>query len=103
MRLEAARRRVRDGLIERLRRALTAQPPADVEAVFLFGSLARGDFDGNSDVDLMVVGHRDGIDRAALLRLGRHVDVVLVSPEQFRRSQSPVVSAVRETGVRLWP
>ena len=103
MSLEAARRRIRDGLVERLRHALAARPPADVEAVVLFGSLARGDFDGGSDVDLMVVGRRDGVDRAALLGLGRHVDVVLVSPEQFRRSGSPVVRAAREGGVRLWP
>ena len=75
----------------------------EVEAIVLFGSLARGDFDGGSDIALMAVGRRDGVDRTGLLGLGRHVDIVLVSPEQFRRSTSPVVRAAREEGIRLWP
>ena len=101
MTLEAARARVRDGLIERLRRALALRPPADARAVVLFGSLARGDFDGRSDIDLMIVGRRDGLDRAGFL--GRHLDVVVVGPDEFAGSDSPVVRAAREEGIRLWP
>ena len=65
---------------------------ADPERIILFGSAARGDMDGNSDVDLLVVkgGKYDyysllwdiyrklrGVDQA--------VDVILATPEQVEK------------------
>ncbi|WP_092787107.1 nucleotidyltransferase domain-containing protein [Rhodospira trueperi] len=35
--------------------ARAVRDPARIEAVVLFGSLARGDFDGLSDADLAVI------------------------------------------------
>lgn len=54
--LEAIRARRRQAVIDGLQSALRAQPPgAGVLAVLLFGSWARGDFDGLSDIDLLVL------------------------------------------------
>jgi predicted nucleotidyltransferase len=67
-------------VIGALRNALRTEP--SVEAAVLFGSLARGDDDARSDIDLLVwrTG-RSEMDRAALARrldtcLGRPVHVV---------------------------
>ncbi|MGQ9364685.1 nucleotidyltransferase domain-containing protein [Azospirillum sp. ST 5-10] len=51
----AARRRRREAVIASLRNALAARAPQGVREVVLFGSWARGTFDGHSDIDLLVV------------------------------------------------
>lgn len=54
--LRAIRARRRQDVIDGLRTALRDHPPGpDVVAVLLFGSWARGDFDGLSDIDLLVL------------------------------------------------
>lgn len=54
--LGAIRARRRQALIDGLSAALRTHPPAPgVVAVLLFGSWARGDFDGLSDIDLLVL------------------------------------------------
>jgi len=58
-----------------------------VRAVVVFGSVARGDFNVWSDVDVLVVAHRlpDGyVDRARALGPGRGaVSAVAWTPEEF--------------------
>ncbi len=55
-RLAAIRARRRQAVIDGLRTALRDHPPGPgVLAVLLFGSWARGDFDGLSDIDLLVL------------------------------------------------
>lgn len=50
------RRRERDELLARARVFAAALPPAlDVRAVVVFGSVARGDFNKWSDIDVLVV------------------------------------------------
>jgi predicted nucleotidyltransferase len=59
-RLSAEERRVLERWIERLRAAI------DLEAVWLFGSRARGEGDEESDVDLLVITRGDPVrDRQA--------------------------------------
>lgn len=54
--LAAIRARRREAVIEGLRAGLRDHPPGPgVVAILLFGSWARGDFDGLSDIDLLVL------------------------------------------------
>ncbi|GAA0597847.1 nucleotidyltransferase domain-containing protein [Caenispirillum bisanense] len=96
----AARGRRRADLIARLRQRLAERPPAGVAAVVLFGSVARNDFDGFSDIDLLVIG-RDSLDRALFDDLGRGVDVLAVPPAQAATPAGAVAEALAE-GVVLW-
>ncbi|WP_035692893.1 nucleotidyltransferase domain-containing protein [Azospirillum halopraeferens] len=57
----AARARRREAVVASLREALAHRRPAGVREVVLFGSWARGTFDGRSDIDLLVVTDDDGI------------------------------------------
>lgn len=65
-----------------------------VEAAFIFGSFASGKPRADSDVDVFVVG--DGIDERALAQhileasvlLGREVNVVQATPEEFRANRA---------------
>lgn len=107
----AARRRERERLIELARehvRRLSERMP--VVAAAVAGSVARGDFNLWSDVDLVVIADRLPAripDRGALLADGAPpgVQVVGYTPEEFRRAlrrgDALATSAVRE-GVRLW-
>lgn len=69
--LLAERRRQRAELIERARRFAVALPPSlGVEAVVVFGSVARGDFNLWSDLDVLVVARHlpaDWFERHQLL------------------------------------
>lgn len=81
----AVRRRRRAELIDALRTTLAAAPPHGVRAVRLFGSWARGDFDGRSDIDLLVTTDDgvafDGRDLPHAERL----DVVTVTADRLER------------------
>lgn len=81
----AVRRRRRDELIDALRAALAAAPPHGVRGVRLFGSWARGDFDGRSDIDLLVTTD-DGVafDGRGLPHAER-LDVVTVQADRLDR------------------
>lgn len=85
-RTQAVRSRRREALIGGLRAALAGRPQPGVRAVRLFGSWARGDFDGMSDVDLLVV--TDGADTPFdTLHLPRpeRVDTVVVAVDRLDR------------------
>ena len=65
---------------------------AEPERIILFGSVARGQADRNSDLDLLVIKGGQ-FDRDALIKdiyanlggVGAAVDVVLVTPEEVQR------------------
>lgn len=95
---------LREETIGRLRAHLAANPPRAARAV-LFGSLARGDFDGASDADILVIGEAlpgSAIHAAA----GREVDMLLWTPERWERAiarRNPFVLDIGREGVELWP
>lgn len=82
---------------------------AEVQAVLLFGSTARGEAAMDSDVDLVVLAP-EGWDRRAEVveavgaRLGNGCDVLVFTPEKFRAlaaAGEPVVREILRDGVAL--
>ena len=102
------RMRLREELIAALRAALDTNPPAEgTERVILFGSVARGDFEGTSDVDLMVVGGDGAIEGSALWQAVGHrdVDVIHWRREAWARALAqghPFARDIAREGVELW-
>ncbi|UEM19586.1 nucleotidyltransferase domain-containing protein [Skermanella mucosa] len=85
-RTNSVRARRRDDLIAGLRAAMSAHPPAGVREVRLFGSWARGDFDGLSDIDLLVVTDNEGVTLDVLtLPDAERIDVVNVPHDRLAR------------------
>ncbi len=84
--LAQARRRERDRLIQGVRDVVAAADPAP-DLVILFGSVARGDFDGRSDLDILVVG-RDTLAHDTLADLGHPLDVVPLSRAEWSRRRA---------------
>ncbi len=81
----------------------------DVEAVIVFGSVARGSAGPASDIDLAVIT-RPGWNEAVRLedavrtRLGNDCDVLTVTPTEFSRLAAegePVMAAILADGVPL--
>jgi hypothetical protein len=106
--IETVRARRRLALIAALREALAAEPPgAGVERVVLFGSVARGDFDGGSDVDLFVLGDGAVGGPALWHALGHHgCDIVTWTIAEHDRALAaghPMAQAIAREGVELWP
>lgn len=94
-----------------LRSAVRDAVGSNVEAVILFGSVARGDSTSASDVDLAVIappvwrGRSDLEDRVRD-RLGNACDVVLFTADQFAElasnSAEPIVRHILDDGVLLY-
>jgi predicted nucleotidyltransferase len=80
-----------------------------VEAVVLFGSAARGQAHGGSDIDLAVIapsgwGARIDLEDAIRRRLGNDCDVLVFTAEDFARltaAHEPVVDEILVEGVPL--
>ncbi len=93
-----------------LREAVQGAVGSSVEAVILFGSVARGAATADSDLDLVVLADPDWDGRSELedavrTRLGNDCDVLVFTPEQFSRhattGDEPVVSQIVSDGVVL--
>jgi predicted nucleotidyltransferase len=103
---------VRGELIRRLRERLSDW--SDLEGAWLFGSVARGDADGDSDIDVLIVA-RDLESPELHARVSRlHADVrswtgnamhlVEHTPASWRklvRAKNPLVDRIRSDGVSL--
>jgi predicted nucleotidyltransferase len=76
----------RDRIIQGIKDVVSAANPAP-DVVILFGSVARGDFDGCSDLDILVVG-RDALAHDALADLGHPLDIVPMTYEEWIRRRS---------------
>ena len=72
-----------------------------MKAVILFGSIARGEANVHSDVDLAVIAPagwegRTDLEDAVRTRLGNDCDVLVLTPEDFTRRSGTVEPVVRE-------
>jgi predicted nucleotidyltransferase len=103
---------LRGELIRRLRERLSAWP--ELDGAWLFGSVARGDADRNSDVDVLIVADDlqsdDLHERLSRLQAdvrswtGNDVQLVEHSPSSWRklvRAKSPIVEQIRLDGIVL--
>lgn len=105
----ARRRAERAELIERARRfAESLDPSLGVEAVVVFGSVARGDFNLWSDVDVLVVASRlpeRFLDRLeALGRPLQRIEPIVWTPAEWHaqvRRRNPIATECVERGVWL--
>ena len=92
--------------IERFLRAMRQRQR--VEAVYLYGSQAKGTATDWSDIDLAVVSQDFSADhfqeRLALMRLAAQIDVRIephpFTPQDFN-ANDPLASEIRRTGVRV--
>lgn len=104
----ARRRSERERLLDRARRfAAQLDGRMAVGAVVVVGSVARGDFNDDSDVDVLVIA--DGLPERALDRLDalgrppRRVEAVAWTPQEWRqeRDRNPMAVEAVEQGVWL--
>jgi len=77
------------GLGESLSHAL-ADGGDKIEAAFIFGSMARGEDSGLSDIDLLVVGSISGRELSSLISsvrksIGREINQVAMTPAELRK------------------
>jgi predicted nucleotidyltransferase len=108
--VQEIRRHLRGQRIERLRSRIA--PLLDGQAgteVWLFGSLARGDWDARSDVDLLAVGpDQSAADQLAddLLAQGLADDVIALSQGRWlerQRGDDPWWRGICRDAIRLEP
>src|SRR5581483_4013515 len=74
-----------------VRQALAGLPK--VQAAFIYGSAANGDFNYDSDVDLMVIGEVDLLKFAPRIAnlekdLGREINYIIYTPREWRAKQA---------------
>ncbi len=103
--IERARTRLREETIARLRAFLADHPPPGAERVVLFGSFARGDHDGASDADLMLVGGEGTIDTGIWEAADRDVDIIPWKAADWARARAqgnPFVLTILREGIELW-
>jgi predicted nucleotidyltransferase len=79
------------GLADIIRTALQPLAPA-ITAAFIFGSVARGEEQATSDVDVCVIGAASFTDVVVVLadmrqKLGREINPVVMTCEQFTAKQ----------------
>lgn len=78
-----------DGLVAGLREALTS---SGIQVAFVFGSLAAGTENAESDIDLMIIGSVTLRQLSKLLsrvapQVGREINPHVFTPEEFKRRQ----------------
>ena len=92
-----------------LRDAVSAVTGSDVQAVLLFGSIARGEATQDSDIDLAVIAppgwdNRVELEDSVRTQLGNDCDVLVLTEADFNRLATrgePVVSDILRDGVAL--
>lgn len=107
--LETLRRREHGRRLSVLRQRLPDALGGMECSVYLFGSLARGDWDGFSDTDLLVVAASRELAEQAAERLERARlgdDVLALDQGRWQamdQSPSPHWRAIRAQALRLYP
>jgi len=97
-------------LLAKLKKGLTELYGSRLKAVYLFGSYARGDYNQNSDLDVMIIldayaSYWDELVRSAELasELSLEYDVTIsrtiMTEEQWKQGDLPVLRNVRAEGI----
>lgn len=97
-------------ILDELKKGLTELYGPRLKAVYLYGSYARGDYDRNSDLDVMIVldnytSYWDELVYSAELasNLSLEYDVtisrMIMTEEQWRQGDLPVLRNIRAEGV----
>lgn len=97
-------------LLAELKRRLFELYGERLKAVYLFGSYARGDYNENSDVDVMIVlpdyeSYSEEIDRTGeiisqlSLEYGVSISRVIMKEVQWQQSDTPLLRNIRAEGV----
>ncbi len=97
-------------LMAKMKKGLAELYGQRLKAVYLFGSYARGDYNQNSDLDVMIVldtyeSYWDELVRSAELTsdLSLEYDVTIsrtiMTEEQWKKGELPVLQNVRREGV----
>lgn len=109
--IERVRTRDRLRAIDRMRAFLADHPPPGAERVILFGSFARGDHDGASDADLMLIGGEGIIDAGIWEAADRDLDIIPWKAADWARARArararaqghPFVLTILREGIELW-
>lgn len=84
-----------------------------LQDVVLYGSYARGDYDDESDIDLLVVLNDNKVDTInevftlsdltlqAILQHGKAISVLPVSAQRYKNSLMPVYQDARREGIHV--
>ena len=97
-------------LMAKLKKGLTELYGSRLKAVILFGSYARGDYDKNSDLDVMIVldnyqSRWEELVRSAELASALSLDYdvtisrTIMSEEQWQKGDWPVLRNARAEGI----
>lgn len=97
-------------LLADLKKGLTELYSTRLKAVYLYGSYARGDYDTNSDLDVMIVldtykSYWDELvysaELASNLSLEYNVTIsrMIMTEEQWKKGDLPVLRNIRAEGV----
>ncbi|WP_297550558.1 nucleotidyltransferase domain-containing protein [Thermococcus sp.] len=78
-----------------------------IEEVILFGSYARGDYDEESDIDLLIIGEVDfnelmDVVTDILLKYGELISPIVIKPEEFKRRKDSFIKTVMSEGKPLY-
>lgn len=84
-------------------RIVKARFADSVEEVILFGSYARGDYNEESDIDVLIVGDVDfdelmDVVTDILLKHGELISPVVIKPEEFKRREDSFIKTVLREG-----
>ena len=97
-------------LLRELKAGLAALYGRSLQAVYVYGSYARGDYDAESDVDVLVVlddftSYGAEVDRTAelaaalSLRYGVSISQVFLRQQEWLTGDSPFLRGVREEAI----
>jgi predicted nucleotidyltransferase len=89
----------------------TLTDQGEIERIYLFGSWVRGDFDGFSDIDLLVVvksgtDPRDFELPSDKFEAENHMDIIVIQSTEFENGahqRGSLLNAIFEEGIVLWP
>lgn len=77
-----------------------------VKEIIVFGSYARGDYDEESDIDIMIVGDVSlneviEISTEVLLRYGELISPIVVTPEEFKKRNDSFIRTIKKEGIKF--